>query len=298
MIIIIMELIIYILYSVNNNFKVNYYYKIKINKKVGEGTYGLVYEINKNMVIKVFKNYTNLNENKDDKKIIPNKNENRELNFFISYLKSNVKNSYIIDINAIGIIKFITGSKLKIINNYCIILPNCYSIVKLINLWKMPLIKNKDGKELVLKFMKRLVEIELFLNDKFKITNLDIKLNNYMIQKNKKLDINNILAIDFGLIVKMKDDIKYNFNINYYIWPKGKDINIEYVSSYSLCINGLILYLGETKIKNSSLKDNLNYLKNDVEFYNIFYNGLLLKIKCSELYLLIKNYMKKMKIKF
>ena len=111
-----MELIIYILYSVNNNFKVNYYYKIKINKKVGEGTYGLVYEINKNMVIKVFKNYTNLNENKDDKKIIPNKNENRELNFFISYLKSNVKNSYIIDINAIGIIKFITGSKLKIIN--------------------------------------------------------------------------------------------------------------------------------------------------------------------------------------
>ena len=162
----------------------------------------------------------------------------------------------------------------------------------------MPLIKNKDGKELVLKFMKRLVEIELFLNDKFKITNLDIKLNNYMIQKNKKLDINNILAIDFGLIVKMKDDIKYNFNINYYIWPKGKDINIEYVSSYSLCINGLILYLGETKIKNSSLKDNLNYLKNDVEFYNIFYNGLLLKIKCSELYLLIKNYMKKMKIKF
>lgn len=298
MIIIIMELIIYILYSVNNNFKVNYYYKIKINKKVGEGTYGLVYEINKNMVIKVFKNYTNLNENKDDKKIIPNKNENRELNFFISYLKSNVKNSYIIDINAIGIIKFITGNKLKIINNYCIILPNCYSIVKLINLWKMPLIKNKDGKELVLKFMKRLVEIELFLNDKFKITNLDIKLNNYMIQKNKKLDINNILAIDFGLIVKMKDDIKYNFNTNYYIWPKGKDINIEYVSSYSLCINGLILYLGETKIKNSSLKDNLNYLKNDVEFYNIFYNGLLLKIKCSELYLLIKNYMKKMKIKF
>jgi len=298
MIIIIMELIIYILYSVNNNFKVNYYYKIKINKKVGEGTYGIVYEINKNMVIKVFKNYTNLNENKDDKKIIPNKNENRELNFFISYLKSNVKNSYIIDINAIGIIKFITGSKLKIINNYCIILPNCYSIVKLINLWKMPLIKNKDGKELVLKFMKRLVEIELFLNDKFKITNLDIKLNNYMIQKNKKLDINNILAIDFGLIVKMKNDIKYNFNTNYYIWPKGKDINIEYVPSYSLCINGLILYLGETKIKNLSLKENLTYLKNDVEFYNIFYNGLLLKIKCSELYLLIKNYMKKMKIKF
>lgn len=294
-----MEIIIYILYSVNNNFKVTNYYKININKKVGEGTYGIVYEINKNTVVKIFKNYTNLTESNDDKKLIPGKNENRELNFFIAYLKSNcIKNNYIININAIGIIKFITDSKLEIINNYCLILPNCYPITKLINLWKMPLIKNKDGKELVLKFMKRLIEIELFLNDKFKITNLDIKLNNYMIQKNKKIDINNILAIDFGLIIKKKNDIKYNFNTKYYIWPTGKDINIEYVPSYALCINGLILYLGETKIKNSSLKENLKYLKNDIEFYNIFYNGLLLRIKCSELYLLIENYMKKNKIKY
>ena len=140
--------------------------------------------------------------------------------------------------------------------------------------------------------MKRLIEIELYLNENFKITNIDIKLNNYMILNTKKLDINNILAIDFGLILKNKKNVKYNINTNYYIWPKGKDINLNYISTYAICINGLILFLGENNMKNLSLKDNLKKIKDDNEFYNIFYNLLLLKINYNYLYNLINIYLK------
>lgn len=288
-----MVIIIYLLYSNNKIFKINTYYKLNIINKIGEGSYGYVYEINNDNVIKIFKNNTNLINNNKNEKIIPYKNENRELNFFINFIKNNFnKNNYIININAIGIIKYSNEEHLKINNNYCLILPKCKSIINLIKLWKIPLIKNKEGKELVLKFMKRLIEIELYLNENFKITNIDIKLNNYMILNTKKLDINNILAIDFGLILKNKKNVKYNINTNYYIWPKGKDINLNYISTYAICINGLILFLGEKNMINLSLKDNLKKIKDDNEFYNIFYNGLLLKIKCNDLYNLINLYLK------
>ena len=119
-----MEIIIYILYSNSSNFKINHYYKINIQKKIGEGTYGYVYDINKDLVVKIFKYYTNLIENKDDN-LLPNKNENRELNFFINYLEKNIKkNSYIITINAIAIIKYI-GVYMNIVLN-----PSTHTIMK------------------------------------------------------------------------------------------------------------------------------------------------------------------------
>tara|TARA_B110000483_G_scaffold121025_1_gene146076 strand:+ start:801 stop:1676 length:876 start_codon:yes stop_codon:yes gene_type:complete len=290
-----MEIIVYVLYSIGNNFKINHYYKINIPKKIGEGTYGYVYSINKDLVIKIFKNYSELYEN-DETNLLPKKNENREVKFFIDLLNSKYKNNHhLININAIGIIKYINGNNLKLVNNYCLILPKCNSVTNLINLWKMPLINNKDGKEIVLNFMKRLIEIELFLNKNFNITNLDIKLNNYMIQKSKKLNIDNILAIDFGLVIQ-NNNIKYDFK-KYYIWPCGQDINIKYVSPYSICINALILFLGENKVKNNDNIYNLNYLKKDKDFYNIFNQSLSLKLNCENLQKLIHEYMKKNKFK-
>ena len=54
-----MELIIYILYSKSSRFNLSNYYKIKLNKKIGEGSYGYVYEINSDLVVKIFKNNSN-----------------------------------------------------------------------------------------------------------------------------------------------------------------------------------------------------------------------------------------------
>ena len=70
------------------------------------------------------------------------------------------------------------------------ILPSCISIYKLLNLWKTPLINNKDGIEIVLNIMKRLIDIQLFLYNNYNIINLDIKTDNLMIEKKNKITTN------------------------------------------------------------------------------------------------------------
>ena len=289
-----MEVIIYIYYSNNKRIKKDTYYKVILKKKIGEGSYGYIYEINDTTVVKIFKNYTYLDKVETKNNIIPHKNENRELHFFINYIKNNIlTSSHIIEIHGIGLIKSTTFNKIKFENHYCLFLPYCVPISKLLHQYKMPFIKLNYGKILTMHFMKRLIEIELYLNKEFKITNLDIKLDNCMIEKGKQLKIDNIIGIDLGLI-KKKNQEKYYFKTHYFIWPYKKEVKLDYIPSYSICINGLILLFG--KNENVQIKDinqHLNELKGDKELYHIFYNGLLLKIKSKDLYILINNYIKK-----
>ena len=81
-------------------------YKLHLRKKVGEGSYGVIYEINKNYVIKLFRNsYADVNQSDESAHIIPFKNENREINFFIQYIKSKQsKSNFFIDVKTIGVI--------------------------------------------------------------------------------------------------------------------------------------------------------------------------------------------------
>ena len=182
-------------------------------------------------------------------------------------------------------------------NSFFMILPSCISIYKLLNLWKTPLINNKDGIEIVLNIMKRLIDIQLFLYNNYNIINLDIKTDNLMIEKKNKLIIDNIINIDLGLI-KTKNNNTYQFDCKYMIWPSSENIKLEKIPSYSICINGLEILLGKEfieKNKKMNLIDKLYFLKNNDEVYNIFYNGLLLKLNLKQLLVLILNYLKKNK---
>ena len=291
-----MELIIYIYYSNLKEFKKNSYYKIITKKKIGEGSYGFVYEINPSVVLKIFKFQTNINKN--TQKLIPSKSENRELDFFMSYIKYHTRQkSPIIKIKAIGLIKSLNINQNEYTDHYCLFLPYCVPISKLLYKYKMPFIKLNHGKLLTLEFMKKLLEIELYLNNELNITNLDIKLNNFMIEKNKELKIDNIIGIDFGLIKKRNNE-KYFFETKYFIWPHKKELKLDYLPSYSVCINGLILLFGKNEnMPLNNTKYYLEYLKDDNDYYKIFYNGLLLKIKTKDLFELINKYIKKHNIK-
>jgi len=296
-----MYLTCYILYSKSTNYLINKYYKLKLLEKIGEGSYGIIYEINKNYVIKIFKNslITN-NITNESTSIIPLNNENREISFFISYLKNNTKNTnFIIDVKAIGIL--VDDYKIHNLiikkNSFFMILPSCISIYKLLHLWKSPLINNKDGVEIVLNIMKRLIDIQIYLYNNYNIINLDIKMDNFMIEKSNELLIDNIINIDLGLI-KTKNNNNYQFNYKYVIWPTSENVKLEKIPSYSICINGLEILLGKEFIENnktSNLIDKLYFLKNNQEVYNIFYNGLLLKVNLKQLLGLISNYLKKNK---
>ena len=101
--------------------------KLIIRDKIGEGSYGIIYLIENDSVIKIFKNSTINNAIlEESKNLIPSKNENRELIFFLKYIIDNkIDNKYIINVYAIGVIKdIIIDNKNELTSNsYFIILP-------------------------------------------------------------------------------------------------------------------------------------------------------------------------------
>ena len=138
------------------------------------------------------------------------------------------------------------------------ILQSCISIYKLLNLWKTPLINNKDGIEIVLNIMKRLIDIQLFLYNNYNIINLDIKTDNLMIEKKNKLIIDNIINIDLGLI-KTKNNNTYQFDCKYMIWPSSENIKLEKIGEGNY---GLIYEISKNYVikifKNSLITNNIN----------------------------------------
>ena len=273
---------IYILRSSNENYIENKYKKIKIIKKIGEGSYGLVFLLNNDHVIKIFKNSTIQNTILNESNyLIPIKNENRELIFYYKYIDEKKENNYIINLYAIGIIKdtIIDNTNNIELNSYFIILPLCTSFYNTYKIFNTELINKKNGINFTLKIMKRLIQISEFLENKYNIINLDFKLNNFMFT-NKNNNLDNLIMLDFS-ITKKKTKIKYNIDNKYYIWPKSNNILIENIPAYSTCINGLELLFGHKSIirNNNKLDYYLKIIKEkDKNIYNIFFNGLILKI--------------------
>jgi len=272
----------YIINSINNDYIENKLKKIHIIKKIGEGSYGIVYLLDNNHVIKIFKNSTSENTKLEETNyLIPIKNENRELLFFLKYSTKKKDYNFIITAYAIGIIKnkIINNEITLDMNSYFIILPLCYSFYDIFKIHNKPLINMKNGINFTLNVMKRLLEISNFFENKYDLINVDFKLNNFMFSE-KNNNLNNLIMIDFSIIKNKRK--KYNITNKYYIWPIG-NILLEYIPPYSTCINGLELLFGYNKILCLHDDNNMNsyleiiYNKNKYA-YNIFYNGLILKI--------------------
>jgi serine/threonine protein kinase len=157
---------IYILRSSHSNYIENKLKKIKIIKKIGEGSYGLVFLLNNDHVIKIFKNSTIKNTLLTESNyLIPIKNENRELIFYYKYIDEKKENNYIIDLYAIGIIKDAIIDNINNIemNSYFIILPLCTSFYNTYDIFNTQLINKRNGINFTLKVMKRLIQISQFL---------------------------------------------------------------------------------------------------------------------------------------
>jgi len=257
--------------------------KLLLLNKIGEGTYGLVYLLDNNHVIKIFKNSSYENTILEESNyLMPLKNENRELVF---YFTNKTHNNYIINLYAIGLIKEpFLDDKYKIdIHSYFIILPYCIPFYEKYEIWNKPLIKHKNGIDFVVNVMKRLLEISYFIEKKYEIFNLDFKLNNFMFSKDS-YDLNDLIMIDFSIIKKKIPFAKYNNKNNkYYIWPNDTNILLETIPSYSISINGLELLYGYEFILEHFKKNKINKLLLELKninnsLYNIFDKGLVIKI--------------------
>jgi hypothetical protein len=279
---------------------------INIKKKIGEGTYGSIFEIDNDNVIKIFKN--SLQDNtllKETVNILPYSNENRELIFFNKVLDENINTQYentkyIIKILAIGYIKhkIIDKNNIFEVNSNFIIIPLAYPFYNIYTILNKPLIKN-DNYIVAINFMKRLLQICLFIETKYKQVNLDLILNNCVFNKNTFVNFDSLILLDFSLIKSIEQDPKFNKkyfdNTNYYIWPVDNDYNLSNIHSYSICINGLELLFGRDEIKSSlPSKNKINYylkiLRNlNENVYELFLNGLSLKIDTKSLLELINK---------
>ena len=277
----------HILKSNHDNFLENKSKDIIIGRNIGEGGYGLVFLLNDDMVIKIFKNSTYKNIILEESNfLIPIKNENRELMFYYKYINEDKEQNYIINLYCIGITKnkITFNSNRYEQNSYFIIIPYCIPFYKCYDIFNKPLIDNKDGLIFTLKVMKRLIEIMHFFETKYNLINLDLKLNNFMFTK-KSRDLNNLIMIDFSIIkIKPKIKKKIENDNKYYLWSNCNNMFIENIPSYSICINGLELLFGYSSViqlynNNELINLYLKIIKSKNKIiYNIFFNGLILKI--------------------
>ena len=120
------------------------------------------------------------------------------------------------------------------------------------------------------------------------------KQNNNFMFTEKTRDLNNLIMLDFS-IIKTKTKTKYDIENKYFIWPNINNTLIEIIPSYSTCINGLELLFGYDQIIKLPNNELINiYLKiiekKNKNIYDIFYNGLILRINTDNFKKLLNAY--------
>jgi hypothetical protein len=286
----------FILRSNDSEYDENKMKKIIVVKKIGEGNYGLVFLLNNNHVIKIFKNSTLTNTILNESSfLLPIKNENRELIFYYKYINNKKESNFIINLYGIGLIKdtLIDNNQTYDINSYFIILPYCISFYNNFNLYNSALLYKNNGLNFTLNVMKRLLQISEFLENNYNIVNIDFKLKNCMFPEKTK-NLNNLIMIDFS-IIKNKSKKKYSIENKYYIWPYNENVLLEYIPPYSICINGLELLFGYDEVMQLPNKNKMNYFLKNIEKKNknahtIFYNGIIKKMNSNNFSKLISSF--------
>ncbi len=367
-----------ILLSKNNSlFSEDKDLKLNITKDIGEGSYGKVFEFNDQYAIKIFKDCTigNINLSSNQESILPESNENRELQFYFEMLKKNKKNNslsvnYILQPYAIGYTTQDFFYKKKFDKNtYFVILPLCIPFYKLLPIKNVELISLQKENELfknisiqsiyskpilhttsitfsnntpitfsnstpitfsnnntpivsnqnknhifgilfVLQIMKKICKASIYLEEEFKIFNLDFKISNIMFlkpnpndysPKNNLNTLNDLIVIDFGLVKYIQDlnsIFQYDDVISqkYFIWPYSGTTLLSNIPAYSICINGLELLFGKKEIDKLPsyrfTKKIIEKIKNvDHNLYTIFYEGLMNKCNTRKLLHFIQKYL-------
>jgi hypothetical protein len=237
-------------------------------------------------------------------------------------------------------------NSIKIENStYFVILPLCIPFYKVIPVKNNDLIKveypnnnfiniiNNNSSKIhfgvyfVLNIMKYLSIASIYLEDEFKIYNLDFKINNIMFLKNNScksgepLEYEALIVLDFGLIKHAPNinKIIHNNNNNsqilnhsptfessifdysdsisqkYFIWPYSGTALVSQVPSYSICIIGLELLFGKKEVEKlpsyriaRKLIDKMRLIDNSL--YNLFYEGVITKINTKKLLSYILKY--------
>lgn len=217
------EIFFEIKYSSINVFNENELYKIKLDKKIGSGSYGYVFISSfYNLVIKILDAddityYSDKNEYDVCKELIKAQNENKYIPemfckyYGIGYLTKHFRYT---DIEEVF---FPIGAKI-------ILMPYFISFSKYLS----KIDTNLFPKEVYLcNFIKKIIESQKFLHSLGYI-NIDLKMANIMFDYQDKVKL-----IDFGMCKYKKELIEFiELNEKYYIWPNVKLISYNHLLTY------------------------------------------------------------------
>ncbi len=313
-----------------SKYKMNEIYELNIISKLGSGSYGVVFDIENNLVIKIFYNSIlgrTCFEEKDC--IIPYKNENRELAFYFKLMKENPLkhiNNHMIAPLVIGYLKndfsFTQKDNFKK-DSYFVIMPLCIPFHKYYKIKNNPLIDVEDSLPFINEFSKKVLGASIYMENKYNIINLDFKLTNIMYLKDntildefKNNDLENennnenkyhksLMVLDFSLIKKKDLNKLFSFDewdkkngeFTYYLWPKEEDkFYLSQIPSYSIGINLIELLLGKDKVtklpNNILLKDYIKKISKKHKKTAMFLEKCLIeKITSEQSYQLIDHFL-------
>lgn len=271
----------------NNIYKKDDILQIKFNNIIGEGAYGIVLGTSLNIAIKIYKDSQFPIKYEDSNKLLPTRNENREI-LFLSNILKNIPNNYPKNlILPIGIGYLNNSIQINMITykkKSCIMLMNKYKSFFTIHkkLKSYCFINNKKTRFFILNLIIILLKISEYLEEEHKLVNLDFKIDNIMYYNN------NIKIIDLGLVKKFETNMTLFIpKHKYYIWPDVPSY-IYAVPIYSIAITALELLFGIEKFNILKKNEYINKLKLiDESLYNIINNMLLLKFNSKYILSLI-----------
>lgn len=313
---------IHIIESRKDPYQINQEYEISIQHYLGSGSYGAVFDIGNDCVIKVFYHSILGNTVFEEKDcIIPYKNENRELGLYFEMMKremsKNIEN-HVISPYVIGY----TMEPLHSIKydfekfSYFVILPLCYPFHKKYKIKYQPLLHVNYGKKFIYEFLEKIFIATLYLEREYNVIHLDYKLSNimYLLDKTYQKNIQdneeqgyheNMMVIDFSLMKRKNIDRRFQFNeegdgydstFQYYLWvaPSNTDFHIHHIPAYSICINILELLLGKNKVSKLPnmilLRDLIKEVEKENPYLGYFLKSCLLQpIRTEDAYLLFKS---------
>ncbi len=349
---------VHILLSKNSfDFPVKRDLTLNLTRPIGEGSYGKVFEVNHKYAIKIFKESVlgKVDMSGEEKSLIPEEGENRELLFYFQLLQKNQElftcsYKYVIQPIAIGVTRetllFPSNStsgeeeQRIIAYSYFVILPLCIPFYQALpiqnsqlihlqkpstlfetyqNYHKIPFYREPGspstsgptfqippfGIAFTLDIMRKMCIASIYLEEEFRIYNLDFKLQNIMFLKSSdpKIPFEDLIVIDFSLIKYLgdKDREKVSFDYDhlidqkYFIWPYSGTTLVSHIPSYSICINGLELLYGKKQVERlpsyqmvRRITNNLRLI--DLTLYHIFYQGIVQKIPTKRLLQFIQEY--------
>jgi len=237
--------------------------KLKIKEKIGEGSLGLVFLLENGDILKIYKNSVAGSAKLiESKSILPEKNENREIQLFFKIIKFKINEEGIVKPLSLGIVY-----NELVFEDTVICKDTYYSILPFYEKVSKEILVKYNLYDLILEIINSELSIEKYL----RVYHLDITLENLVMYDDK------LMLIDYNL-TKSIGSGEQSVNSNHF--NTDERCKLKLIPLYYIFLLIISLLFNTKKIYfNDKLLVNYLYIlskKLKKNVYSLIYNGLSL----------------------